>query len=76
MDGYNDYTVEQIKKLSVEERISIVEDIWDSIVESNEKYPLTEEQKKELEKRLKAYKKDPEGGKTWEEVKKNIQSQL
>ena len=66
----------EIKKLSIAERLAIVEDIWDSIVDSKEEFPLTDEQKKELDSRLEAYQNNPDGGKTWEEVKRNIQSRL
>ena len=37
--------LENIKNLSVAERILIVEEIWDSILNSNEEFPLSEEQK-------------------------------
>ncbi len=72
----NSYSLENIKRLSVSERILIVEDIWDSIFSSQENFPVTDEQKKELDLRLEAYNKNPKEGKSWEEVKKNIQSQL
>ncbi len=65
-----------IKKLSVSERILIVEDIWDSIISSEEDFPITDEQKNELDSRLEAYHKNPKKGKSWKEVKNNIQSQL
>ena len=43
----------EIKLLSVEERILMVEAIWDSIAEdSNDADFLTEEQKKELDRRI------------------------
>lgn len=75
-ERFNFNQLENIKKLSVAERILIVEDIWDSIISSKENFPLTDEQKKELDSRLEAYHKNPEKGKSWEEVKKNVQSQI
>ena len=69
-------SVETIKKLSVAERILIVEEIWDSIISSEEDFPITDEQKKELDSRLEAYYKNPNEGKFWKEVKDNIKSQL
>ena len=42
----NPNSLENIKKLSVAERILIVEDIWDSIISSEENFPITDEQKK------------------------------
>ncbi len=44
--------VEQIKKLSIPERILIVEDIWDSIALSNDELSLTKDQKAELNHRF------------------------
>ncbi len=73
---FNLNQLEDIKKLSVAERILIVEDIWDCIISSKEDFPLTDEQKEELDLRLEAYYKNPGEGKSWEEVKKNIQSKI
>lgn len=72
----NRESIENIKKLSIAERILIVEDIWDSIISSNESFPISDEQKKELDKRLEEYYKNPGEVRTWKEVKANIQSQL
>ncbi len=72
----NSRSKENIKKLSVAERILIVEDIWDSIISTGEELPLTDEQKNEFYKRLETYYKNPNEGKKWKEVKNNIQSQI
>jgi putative addiction module component (TIGR02574 family) len=45
----------EIKKLNLAEKLLLVEDIWDAIVESNESIPLYEWQKQELDIRLNAY---------------------
>lgn len=66
----------QIKKLSVSERILIVEEIWDSIALSNEQLPVTDEQKHDLDQRLADYKKNPDDGDSWSAVKKRIESKL
>lgn len=58
--------------LSVPERIQLVEDIWDTIVDIPEKISLTNKQKAELDIRLKAYEKNPDEGSSWEEVRKRI----
>ncbi len=73
-DSYN--SIQEIKKLSVAERILLVEDIWDSIISSGEDLLLSDEQKRELDSRLDAYYKNPKEGKSWEEVRKNIKSKL
>ena len=76
MASTNQNSIDNIKKLSVADRILIVEEIWDSIILSNEQYPVSDEQKKELDSRLKSYLENPGKGKSWEEVRKNIQSQI
>jgi putative addiction module component (TIGR02574 family) len=58
--------------LSVPERIQLVEDIWDTILDVPESITLTNKQKAELDIRLKAYEKDPDEGSSWEEVRKRI----
>ncbi len=63
-------------KLSVPERIQLVEDIWDSIAEIPEELPLTEVQQTELDRRFDAYRLNPEEGSPWEYVKENILKKL
>jgi len=59
--------ISEIKKISVSERILIVEDIWDSIFDSNEQLSITPEQKTELDKRY--LERNPDNKSSWEEVK-------
>ena len=62
----------EIQKLTVAERIQLVEDIWDTIADEPESLALTDAQKQELDRRLKAYHQNPEAGITWEELKAKI----
>ena len=64
--------ISEYVKLSVPERIQLVEDIWDSIVEIPEELPLTETQQAELERRLNAYLQSPEEGSPWEYMREAI----
>ena len=43
---------EEAKKLPVDERIALVQEIWDSIAEDNGCFELTEVQKQELDRRI------------------------
>ena len=61
-------------ELPVEERIKLVEKIWDSIVEFPEAIPLSDEQKKELDRRLELYRKGPNDIMSWDKVKEVITS--
>jgi len=65
-------TLADILDLPVDERILLVEDIWDSIAAFPEAVPLTEEQREELDRRLEAYHQNPESGLSWEEVKHRL----
>ena len=63
-----------ILSLSIAERIQLVEDIWDTIIELPEEVPLTDEQKIELDRRLEAYHQNPDEGSPWGEVRDRIRS--
>jgi putative addiction module component (TIGR02574 family) len=58
-----------IDRLSVEERLALVQEIWDSIAADADQVPLTEAQRRELERRLAAHQADPTAVVPWEEVK-------
>jgi putative addiction module component (TIGR02574 family) len=58
--------------LPVEERIRIVEKIWDSVADDAQQVPLEPWQVEELDRRLEELKKNPDAGKPWSEVKRQI----
>ena len=60
---------EEAKKLSIPERIALVEDIWNSIAEESGCFDLSEAQKRELDRRLESFRANPSQGRTWEEIK-------
>jgi len=59
----------EAKKLSIADRINLVEEIWDSIAEENGCFELNEAQKQELDRRLESFRVNPSRGRTWEEIK-------
>jgi len=63
-----------IAEMPVQQRIQLVEDIWDSIAEIPEAVEIPAWHKQELEKRLEAYHANPNEGSPWSEVKKRILS--
>lgn len=65
-----------IKSLPVDERIQLVEDLWDSIAADQNALALTEEQKMELDKRLRAFELDRNPGRLASDVFKDIRSRL
>ena len=60
--------------LSIPERIQLVEDIWDTIAVKADLVELTEQGKKIIDERLKAYHQNPNLGSPWEDVFKRIVS--
>lgn len=61
--------VADIAGMPIDQRIQLVEDIWDSIAAMPEAVSVPEWHKEELEKRLDAYHADPEGRSPWHEIK-------
>lgn len=49
---------DDLRTLSIHERIQLVEDIWNSIAVDQAALPLTDEQRVELDRRLEAYETD------------------
>lgn len=65
-----------ILKLPVEDRIRLVEDIWDSIASDQLALDLSEAQRTELDKRLDAFEEDREIGREASEVIAEIKNRL
>ena len=59
----------KIRKLSVVERIKLVDEIWDSIAEEQAQVEITEAQREEIDRRLLSYREGRERGIPWEVVK-------
>ena len=61
--------LEEALKLPPPERLRIADALYDSVEQDPNAFPLTEEQKKELERRLEDYRSDPGSGSSWEDVR-------
>lgn len=68
--------LKKILKLSVDERIYIVQTIWDSIAEETQESEISEEHKKILDERMEAHKYNPNDVVSWDEVKKSVKKIL
>jgi putative addiction module component (TIGR02574 family) len=66
---------EPLFKLSRAERLQLVEDLWDSIVQEDAELPLSEEKRDELRRRKERFLKHPSSGRTWEQVKHHARTQ-
>lgn len=55
-------------RLSLPERIQLVQEIWDSVVAESAAVPVTKKQKAELDRRLADLAANPEAEQPWSEV--------
>jgi putative addiction module component (TIGR02574 family) len=62
-------TLAAVNSLSVDQRIQLLEAVWDGIAAEQPIPNLTEAQKQELERRVAAYRAAPNEVSTWDEVK-------
>ena len=67
---------DDLRKLPLDERIRLVEDLWDSIAADQNLLPLTPEQRAELDRRLDAYEADGNPGRLAEDVIADIKKKL
>jgi len=62
----------EVLKLSVSERIQLVEDIRDSIADESDALSLTDEQRAELDRRIADAEANPGAGTPWSEIKARL----
>jgi putative addiction module component (TIGR02574 family) len=66
--------------LPIRERIRLAQELWDSIIPEAEAepdlLPLTEEQIREIGRRLAEHERDPSSAVPWEEAKARLQSRF
>jgi putative addiction module component (TIGR02574 family) len=66
----------KLQQLSVDERIKLVEDLWDSIAADQGALPITPDQRIELDQRLNAYEVDKNRGRPAADAVRDIRHQL
>lgn len=74
--GYADLMNANLRKLPLEERLRLVEDLWDSIAAEQGALPLTSQQQTELDRRLDAYEADGIRGRLAADVIADIRKTL
>ena len=70
----NQISVADILELPVQERIQLVEVIWESIAAFPNAIEVSPELKTELEARLADFERNPEAGYSWDEVKAHLKT--
>ena len=68
-------TIEDLRSLSVDDRVRVVQAVWDSLPEQAF-VPTSAEQVEELNRRLDAYEADPEDLLTWDDVLERLRGRL
>ncbi len=63
-----------ITNLSAEERLRLLEELWDSLSATPEAVPVTNSQREELDRRLDELDRNGPAGIPWEEVLQRIRS--
>jgi putative addiction module component (TIGR02574 family) len=64
--------LEKINQLPLDERIRLVEDVWNGIAETPEAVPMPESHRRELDHRLDNPSSEPSS--TWEEVRARLRN--
>jgi len=72
MSNMNNLSISDILELPLQERIRLVELIWDSIAAVPEAVEISPELKIELEARMAEFEANPEAGYSWEQVKSRL----
>lgn len=65
-----------IDRLNVDERLALVEEIWATICADAKAFPLTDEQRAELDRRVADDDSFPEDVVPWNEVRKSVRMRL
>lgn len=63
-----------VEDLTTEERLRLLEDLWNSLSQTPEAIPLTQDQREELDRRLDDLEREGPVGIPWEEVLRQIRS--
>jgi putative addiction module component (TIGR02574 family) len=63
-------------ELSAEEKLDYVQSLWDRIAASPEEVPVPEWHKQIISERLAAYRANPNEGRTWEQIRTDLEQRL
>ena len=65
-----------IDRLGVEDRLALVEQIWDSLAADSAAVPVTDAQRAELDRRIADHEANPDDVVSWENAKASIAERL
>ena len=64
----------ELLKLSLAEKLQLLEDLWDSIATNPDEVPIPDWQLEELDRREEEQHRQPQVGSSWKDVKARIRS--
>jgi len=64
----------ELFKLGRAERLQLVEDLWDSIVQEEPELPLADWKRDELRRRKERFMNHPSSSRTWDQVKQRART--
>lgn len=64
--------LEQAMSLSLDEKLQLISDLWDSMAQSPDNIPVPDWQLEELKRRIESQRTNPQQGQSWDEVKREI----
>jgi putative addiction module component (TIGR02574 family) len=70
------HTIKELRMLPLQDRLKIVEAVWNSIDEDGSRVPLTSQQRAELDRRMAAHEADPDSALTWDQVLEQLRGKL
>jgi len=71
-----EHAIDELKALPVDDRLRVVEAVWDSIADEPTPVKLSPEQRAEFDRRLDAYEANPDDVLTWDEVLERLRGRL
>jgi putative addiction module component (TIGR02574 family) len=65
-------TLPEVGRLTPDQKLLLVSELWDDLASHPANVPITEEQIEELDRRMDEYRRDPSRTTTWEAVQQRI----
>ena len=65
-------SVAELLELSQEDRLQLLEDVWETLRSDPARLPITDEHRRELQRRLEAWERQPEAGVAWNELRDRL----
>jgi len=65
-------TIPEVRKLSAADKLQLASELWDDVAANPVEIPVPQEHIAELDRRMEAYRKNPEGVTTWEAIQRRL----